>query len=231
MWSHLARERSFAPALQRVRALELDSAAFPMAAQPEVALVTCYTVRCPLGEQCSKKGGILAKKESEEEARKAVHWHLKASPYHELAEDECEFQSLLCKVEVTEEERTVVETANADEGPAWYANRKRKVIGAGPSGAQFSGTIAASSSASSQQQHRVPSLALSTLPIVARRAGHEEMITVNRIQLQACVDSLRRAKSAAESAGQLCAKASRAFLSEAACIQNCQDVLETYPMV
>ena len=66
------------------------------------------------------------------------------------------------------------------------------------------------------------------MPIRARRHGHEETVVLNKIQVQACVDSLTRAQAAAESAGQLCAKASRAFFSQAACIQNCQEVLETY---
>ena len=83
-------------------------------------------------------------------------------------------------------------------------------------------------SSSSRESARRSSLQLSTLPIGARRHEHEQTVTVNKIQLQACIDSLRRAKGAAESAGQLCAKALRAFLSEASCIQNCQDVLETY---
>ena len=76
-----------------------------MAVKMEIETVTVYTVRCPLGEQCSKKGGILAKKSSDEEARKAVAWHLQASPCHELSKEECENQAILREVEVTEEEK------------------------------------------------------------------------------------------------------------------------------
>ena len=56
----------------------------------------------------------------------------------------------------------------------------------------------------------------------------EGSVTLYRQQLQACVDSLRWAHSAAESACQLCRKASLAFGEEAACIASCQDVLESY---
>lgn len=47
-----------------------------------------YIVRCPKGEKCSKKGGILAKRLSEQAAREALAHHLVASPYHYLHEAE-----------------------------------------------------------------------------------------------------------------------------------------------
>ena len=53
-------------------------------------------------------------------------------------------------------------------------------------------------------------------------------VMLNVGQLKACIDSLRRAKTAAESACHLFGKAARAFGEEAACIQSCQEVLESY---
>ena len=55
-----------------------------------------------------------------------------------------------------------------------------------------------------------------------------DKIVLTRVQMEACVDSLKRAKVAAESACHLCSKASRAFGEEAASIQSCQEVLMSY---
>ena len=48
------------------------------------------------------------------------------------------------------------------------------------------------------------------------------------VKTEACCDALRRAKSAAEGAHQLCAKASRAFGHEAVVIGQCEEVLLSY---
>jgi hypothetical protein len=83
----------------------------------EMEMETVYTVRCPLGEQCSKKRRVLAKKSSDEDAREAVAWHLQASPYHEVSKEEAENMAALVDVEVTEEEKAAVEEQKKDEGP------------------------------------------------------------------------------------------------------------------
>ena len=54
-----------------------------------------------------------------------------------------------------------------------------------------------------------------------------ENVVLSLTQLKTCVDSIKRAKSAAESACVLCSKASRAFGEEAQCLQSCQDMLES----
>ena len=192
-----------------------------MAAEME----TVYTVRCPLGEQCSKKGGVLAKKSSDEDARAAVAWHLQASPYHELSKEEAANQGAVAEVEVTEEEKAAVEEQEKDEGQEWPDNRKRQKRSSGTELARVGHHGGGSSSHGGGHHGGGHHLAV---PIRGRRHGHEETVVLNKIQVQACVDSLRRAKAAAESAGQLCAKASRAFFSEADFVQNCQEVLETY---
>ena len=40
------------------------------------AKVQVYVARCPLGDLCKKKNGILAKKPTEEEARNMPSWRL-----------------------------------------------------------------------------------------------------------------------------------------------------------
>ena len=53
-------------------------------------------------------------------------------------------------------------------------------------------------------------------------------ITLSRVQIQAMVDSLRRAHTAAESAATLASKANRAFCEEARVIYQCEQVLASY---
>ena len=70
---------------------------------------TVYVVRCPLGTQCSKKGSILAKKSTDAEARAAVVWHLKMSPYHALEQMEADCQGVIVEVEECSEEKHLVD--------------------------------------------------------------------------------------------------------------------------
>ncbi len=85
---------------------------FAMTAEMEFVFI----VRCPLGEQCSRKAGVLAKKSTEEDARAVVAWHLQASPYHELSKEEAVRQAAVVDVEVAEEEKAAVEESRKDEG-------------------------------------------------------------------------------------------------------------------
>ena len=62
-----------------------------------------FIVRCPIGD-CSKKGGILAKKLTEEDARAAVSWHLQRSPYHEFEKTEADDFATLVALETSEED-------------------------------------------------------------------------------------------------------------------------------
>jgi len=68
-------------------------------------MVTVFVARCPLGDQCSKKFGILAKKLTVEEAREAVAWHLKASPYHEMSQDDATAISESAEIDTWEEKK------------------------------------------------------------------------------------------------------------------------------
>jgi len=55
-----------------------------------------------------------------------------------------------------------------------------------------------------------------------------EVVTLGYHQYLACVDSLRRASYAAEASQALCTKAARAFEDEAACLQRCTEILESF---
>jgi hypothetical protein len=183
-------------------------------------MVTVFVVRCPLGDVCSKKQGILGKKLDEDSARLVVKNHLMASPYHELADDTAQELADNTIIESWEEEAEVAAVANADEGASWFSNRKR---------ARFA---EAHEVVRRAEQHSVgyasgARCSTALVPIGARQQNAKN-ITLPRAQLKACIDSLKRAKLAAESAGGLCGRASRAFYEEAACITGCQDVLESY---
>ena len=67
-----------------------------------------------------------------------------------------------------------------------------------------------------------------SLPLRPPAVLPTDKVTMSNVELQACIDWLKRAKAAAKSAQQLCAKAARVFGNEATCIGNCQDVLESY---
>ena len=195
-----------------------------------------FIVRCPQGD-CSKKGSILAKKLTEEDARKAVSWHLQASPYHEFSKTESDLIAATCDVEVKEGDPEVWALQQNEEVENWYQVRK-KHKGSGnrgnPIGSRGKGAIGtiapfdrgaigaiSDSGGSSHGQ---------TVVVRGGAASHvqPQQVLISKIQLQACVDSLKRAHTAADSAGHLCSKASRAFFEEAACISNCKAVLESY---
>ena len=89
-------------------------------------LVTVFVGRCPMGEQCSKKHGILTKKATEEEVRKAIHHHLRTSPYHEMAEEDAKGLVELSEIETWTEEAWRWQQGQTEEGDGWYQNRKKQ---------------------------------------------------------------------------------------------------------
>jgi len=200
------------------------------------ATVTAFVVRCPLGDQCSKKQGILAKKWSIEEARAALSWHLMSSPYHGFAEEDAKN---MAEAEEVEEWPESQKSMQQQQDEAWYQSRKRQRTATSQQQLQqqqqqqqqntqqaieaaayrmLAGSSSASGSASD----------ILSLPLRPPAVLPTDKVTVNKVELLACIDSLKRAKAAAESAQQLCAKASRVFGNEASCIGNCQEVLESY---
>ena len=64
--------------------------------------------------------------------------------------------------------------------------------------------------------------------IPASRSSATDKIVLSRVEVTAMMDSLRRGRVAAESAGMLAAKASRAFAEEAKVIEQCETVLASY---
>ena len=194
-------------------------------------LVTVFVGRCPMGEQCSKKHGILTKKATEEEVRKAIHHHLRTSPYHEMGEEDAKGLVELSEIETWTEEAWGWQQGQTEEGDGWYQNRKKQ-----KTRAMDDTAIQAAAWKLVQQQNPLqphppfhpPASSSTQLSVIGARAAPTDKIVLTRVQMEACVDSLKRAKVAAESACHLCSKASRAFGEEAACIQSCQEVLMSY---
>ena len=164
-------------------------------------MVTIYSGYCPLGSGCSKKGSCLGKAMTVEKCRDIVKNHLMMSTYHELAEEDAE---------------SYVDTAEfmeSQEPLAWWTDdmsARKKSKG--------------SDSVAVAVRPRGALVAVSTE--VRDRASQVAGITFG--QLDACVDSLRRAHNAAEASAALCIKAAKAFQEEAKCIKACCDVLESF---
>lgn len=173
--------------------------------------VEVFVVRCPLGEHCSKKSGILAKKLNPEAAKTALKHHLRHSPYHELTEEEAATFMDAVEVESWEEESAAV-TKFEDDQQDWYQSRKRKQLAIG----QAAPATRSSSSA------------IATMGRIQMATMSETTVQLNGSQLMACIESLKRARVAAESAANLAAKASRAFNEEAITVRQCEDVLRSY---
>ena len=171
--------------------------------------------RCPMGSQCSKRGSTLKNCSSYEEAEATIVHHLMSSPYHELTREEAEAAvdpSLISSWEVTFDENDQWLGSKRGGGTGTRVAPPREHLQPNPPDHPPPGhTI---------ERRKRPRSSTST-------SGTRE-IRLSEVQLGACVDSLRRARIAAESAGQLCAKAARAFHEEASCIGSCVEVLESY---
>jgi hypothetical protein len=193
-----------------------------------------FVARCPLGD-CSKKFGVLAKRDTEEGAREAVKWHLMKSPYHEMPESDADLQMLAAEIE---EWPAANDVESWEDGDEWFQKRKKPRTATGSDEQKVQAAalklLADRVLSGGGQSHASSSGSggADTLSLALRRSNivleNPAKIQLNASQLKACIDSLRRAKTAAESACLLCGKAARAFGEEAACIQSCQDVLESY---
>ena len=128
------------------------------------------------------------------------------------------------------------------DGDNWQQRRKKPRHGGGYGGGQQQPsqmaveaaafrTLAKSgiASVSEQQQQQQQQLIVAPFKPCPQKppVAVAENIALSLTQLKTCVDSIKRAKAAAESACVLCSKASRAFGEEAQCLQSCQDVLES----
>jgi hypothetical protein len=199
------------------------------------AMVNVWIARCPLGDVCSKKGGILGKKLTEEEAREVIVWHLKASPYHEMGEDEAIAVAHTQELDTWEEKQSVWEQGETDTGEAWYNNRKRKRPdvpahrggGCGGGGARGD-ELGKALSILARAVGTVGGGSDSSSSALAVRSTAGETVAMSKVQLMACPDSLRRAKTAAQSAASLCSRAARAFTEESEVIDGCAGVIESY---
>ena len=169
--------------------------------KPTKMMVTIWSGYCPLGSVCSKKGSCLGKAMTLEKCRDIVKNHLMMSTYHELADDDAE--SYLETAEFVESEEPL----------EWWTEDM----------------------SARQKSKKADSVAVAVRPRGAMVAVPKEVrdratqvagITFG--QLDACVDSLRRAHNAAEASAAVCTKAAKAFQEEAKCIRACCDVLESF---
>jgi hypothetical protein len=156
------------------------------------------------------------------------------SPYHEMPESEAELQMLAAEIE----EWPAAHDVESWEDDEWFQKRKKQRTTTGSEEEKVQAAalklLADRVLSGGGQSHASSSGSggADTLSLALRRSNivleNPAKIQLNASQLKACIDSLRRAKTAAESACLLCGKAARAFGEEAACIQSCQDVLESY---
>ena len=140
-----------------------------------------------------QKGSMAFKKLSEADCRKAMAWHLQSSPYHELDANEARSLADQADVAAWDEQEPEYVAQATDTGEQWVQRRKRKTRPA----------------ASALPPARESSAGSSSLVLNTGASGRlaAQRIEISRIELQACADSLRRAKRAAQSACQLYAKA------------------------
>lgn len=167
-------------------------------------LVDMWIVRCPRGD-CGKKQGVISKKASEDEAREAIVHHLVQSPHHQVPEDKARREVASLQIERWTEEWPEDDVHRSERG-------LKRALEDGRS--QSSGGDATAA----------------LLRLSERMPQPDDDIILSRQELLACVDSLRRAKRAAEAAANVAAKASRAFADEARTIQDCMDVITAYAM-
>lgn len=186
--------------------------------------VTVYICRCPSGEACRKGNRILSKKLSQQEWRDCIINHLMTSPYHELPEELAANLVDMFEPELWEEDAAAWRDWTDEDTAAWYQARKRPRQPSTPPSATVMLTNAAAVIGA-------PSGASSSRAVRMYRQGAqmpEDTIAMSRVQMQACLDSLKRARTAAESAAHLCRKAQKAFDEEAKAINSCAEVIETY---
>ena len=161
---------------------------------------TLYGGKCPHGSQCTKRDTIIKQCQTYEEAVESIINHLETSPYHGLSRVEAEA------------------AVDHDKIEEWLINKKEWFEW----------------QSRTQPKRKAPSSRTSEIQTVACRASGSSsyagtaMVQLSEMQIRACVDSLKRAKTSAESAGNLCSKAARAFNEEVKCIQQCVEVVESY---
>jgi hypothetical protein len=164
-------------------------------------MVTIFVCRCPVQTCKSKKGGILKKTRTADEARQCIMWHLQESPYHMMPTDEAQRMGMDAPIEEWEE-----------PAAGWAKTF--------PSSS--SGTLA------SARPSTGPSVALRdntpfvpNLPVVG-----SANVSVSRELLTNVVEHMQRAKRAADCATDVCKKAARAFADESAVIESNIEYIE-----
>eukprot|EP00959_Pyramimonas_sp_CCMP1952_P170166 3555134-Pyramimonas_sp.AAC.1 len=123
--------------------------------------------KCPFGSQCSKRNQTIKTRRTHEDAVESMIHHLATSPYHELQQREAE----------TAVDYNIKESWEIDK-KQWDIDRAKREAG---------------KKRKSLQWHPHEERA-AEVPAPPTRAGTGR-ITLSEMQLRACVDSLKRAKS------------------------------------
>ena len=153
-----------------------------------------YVGHCPLGEQCSKKGSHLKTCASEEEARAALVHHLRYSPYHELDSETAMCMAQVCEISSWKQEAAKKKPDEDDS--SWWDSRKRKWQDeswrSGSSSRQSGDGWGSGWAYHDAMQQPAQALHLQ----ISGATAHTKQITLSKTELQACIDSLKRAKTA-----------------------------------
>lgn len=174
---------------------------------------TYFSIWCPLGDRCKKRGKCLATTIDEENARARLLAHLYGSPDHsDLTHEQRE---MICAeaevkaeewdddgVEATEQPQKRPRYAGGGKGHAWDATLKQAVA---------EGVQAALSRAQAAEQESADSTEHETT--LATAAG-SACVSIPRSALATMLDNVSRAEMAARQAGRISQNAAMAFMEE-----------------
>lgn len=184
-----------------------------------MATTTCWTIWCPLGQQCSKKGRQLGRFASEDAARQHLYNHLAMSGYHSDLSD-THIAEVVQNAEVSH--WTEIE---GEDGQQQNRVTKRPRVAevsslqtAITSGVSQAVETLAEASHSAGRASDVEPLAMAPRGSMARDS--EVLVSVPR--MKQVIDNPRRAESAARQAARISHAAATAFEAEATNIADCR---------
>ena len=131
--------------------------------------------------------------DTEWEARAAVLHHLRFSPYHELDEETATSMAEACEISSWKQE-AAKKTSDEDDS-SWWDSKKRKwqdeSWGSGSSSWQSGDGWGSGWAHHDARQQPAQDLVLH----ISRANAHTNQITLSKTELEACIDSLKRAKT------------------------------------
>ena len=151
-----------------------------------MAPCTVFAARCPLGQDCTKKGSLFVKKLSEDECMNAMKHHLKTSPYHEMSDEAAQILADELEVESWDDDSDNWKWKEDEENQSWYDQRKKRKTHQYDSAGQSSSSAGQSSAigAGMPACMQLQKMAKPTMP-------EPEYVQVSKIQLQAFSNKLK----------------------------------------